>query len=144
MEQGINHVGVSLVTICHDGQGNYLLGLRSKKCRDEQLCWDLIGSGGLEFGETFEQSIKREVVEECGAKVSQIELLGYREVHRVHEGRQTHWIAFDFKVLINPEEVKIGEPEKCLELRWSKLKDFPDKLHSQLPLFLDKYKDRLL
>jgi ADP-ribose pyrophosphatase YjhB (NUDIX family) len=38
---------------------------RSKNCRDEQGCWDC-GGGSMEFGETFEETVKREVEEEYG------------------------------------------------------------------------------
>lgn len=129
--------------MCHDGKGNYLLGLRSNKCRDEHGTWEPIGSGGIQFGETIEEAIRREVKEECNAAVKQIEHLGVREVLREHGGIKTHWIQHDYKVLIDPAEVKINEPDKCLELRWCRVGEFPDPMHSQFPRFLDKYKSKL-
>jgi ADP-ribose pyrophosphatase YjhB (NUDIX family) len=143
MKRGFDYTGISAVTMCHDGEGNYLLGLRSDKCRDEHNRWDPIGSGGVEFGEDIEDAIKREVKEECGADVVKIEYLGFREVHREHEGNKTHYIAFDHKVEIKRDQASITEPDKCLELRWCKLADIPEPRHSQFPIFIEKYQDKL-
>ncbi len=143
MQKEISHIGVSAVTICHDGEGNYLLGLRSDKCRDEHNRWDLIGSGGVEFGDSIEETIRKEIKEECGADVKKIEPLGHREVFREIDGQKTHWISFDFLVEIDKEQVENTEPDKCLELRWCKLDEFPEPRHSQFPIFFDKYKDKL-
>ena len=102
-----------------------------------------MGGGGLEAHESLEEAVRREVHEECGASVLNIEPLGYREVFRDIEGEPYHWIAFDFRALINPDEASITEPEKVLEHRWCRIGEFPDPLHSQFPIFLENYKDRL-
>ena len=77
--------------------------------------------------------------------MNRFEFLGYRDVHRVHNGRKNHWITLDFKVLINSSKIKIGEPEKFTKLDWFTLKSLPpvDELHSQLPLFLQRYAEQL-
>lgn len=143
MQNGVDFIGNAAVTLCHDGKGKYLLGLRSDKCRDEHFKWDPIGTGGIEFGDTIETTIRREVKEECGADVLHIEFIGTREVFRENEGKITHWIQFDHLVQIDPAQVKIMEPDKCLELRWCTMDEIPEPRHSQFPFFLEKYKDRL-
>lgn len=143
MKKGFDYIGVTAVTICHDGEGNYLLGQRSDKCRDEHFRWDIVGSGGVEFGEPVEEAIRREVKEETGADVKKIEPLGYRDVHREHDGVQTHWLALDFKVEIDRDQVHNPEPEQCLELRWCKLDALPEPMHSQWPVFYEQHKDKL-
>ena len=143
MEKGVDYVGVSVVAICHDGNGNYLLEHRSDKCRDERGRWSNVGGGGLEPQESLEDAVRREIKEECGADALDIEPLGYREVFRENEAGKSHWIAFDFKVRINPSQVSICEPDLCNEQRWCKIGEFPEPLHSQFPLFLEKYKDKL-
>lgn len=143
MQKGIDYTGLAVTCICHDGKGNYLLELRSDKCRDEHFTWSPVGSGGVDQGECLEDTVRREVEEECGASALEIEHLGFREAFRTHEGKETHWVLFDYKVLIDPAQTIIIEPEKCLEHRWVALSEMPEPMHSQFPVFLDKYKDRL-
>ena len=143
MQKGIDYTGVSVVALCHDGQGNYLLEYRSNKCRDEHHTWSNVGGSGLEPHETLEEAVRREIVEECGATVFSVEPLGFREVFREKDGVKSHWIAFDFKAHIDPATATICEPEMCLEQQWFPLESFPSPLHSQFPVFLEKYKDKL-
>jgi 8-oxo-dGTP diphosphatase len=143
MKQGIDHIGVSVIYFCHDGKGHVLLAKRSANARDEQGRWD-IGGAGMEFGELAEETLRREIKEEYNADVIGFEFLGFRDVHRDHNGIKTHWIALDHKVLIDPTNVKIGEPHKFDDIGWFTLDTLPEPLFSQLPLFLSKYKNRLM
>ncbi|MEK7462233.1 MAG: NUDIX hydrolase [Patescibacteria group bacterium] len=143
MKRGKDYVGVAVVTLCHDGKGNYLLGQRSDKCRDEHFRWDLIGSGGVDVGETLNEAVEREVKEESGAGVTAIEFLGYREVFRDMEEGKTHYIVFDYKVEIIRERVINTEPEKCLEIGWFTIDHLPEPMHSQWPAFFEQHKDKL-
>ena len=142
MEKGIDYVGISIVFLCHDGKGNVLLNKRSKNCRDEHGAWDP-GGGGLEHGLSVIETLKKEVKEEYCTEVSGYEFLGYRDVHRELNGKKTHWIALDFKVHVNRDSVKNGEPHKFDELGWFRLNQLPDPLHSQFPTFLEQYKEKL-
>jgi 8-oxo-dGTP pyrophosphatase MutT (NUDIX family) len=142
MNKGTDYTGVSIVYFCHDGQGNVLMQKRGQRCRDEQGRWD-IGGGGLEFGDTVEHTLKKEVCEEYGADVVSYEFLGYRDVHREHAGQKTHWIALDFKVLVDREKVKNNEPHKFDAVEWFAVGSYPTPLHSQLPIFFETYCDHL-
>lgn len=143
MQKGVDYIGVAVVPFLHDGQGNYLVSLRTENCRDEHFTWEPLGGGGLKFGETLDEAIIREVLEETGGTPFNFEYLGLREVHREHEGKKTHWLAFDYRAQVNRDEVKIMEPEKCAEIRWCSVNEIPTPLHSQFPVFLERYKDRL-
>lgn len=140
--KGIDYPGVTIVYACHDGTGNFLLNKRSVQCRDEHGKWDC-GGGGLDLGVTVEETLRKEIMEEYCTDVLSYEFLGFRDVHREHNGRPTHWIALDFKVLIDKEKVQNGEPHKFDEIGWFKLDAMPSELHSQFPNFLKKYKDKL-
>lgn len=144
MIKGVDYTGVSVVPMCHDGKGKYLVSLRGPGCRDEQGRWEPAGGGGVHFGETLNDALVREIEEECGAHASHIEHMGFREVFREKDGVASHWIVFDYRVLIDPKDVYITEPDKCLELRWCTLPDIPTPQHSQFPFFLEKYKDKLM
>jgi 8-oxo-dGTP pyrophosphatase MutT (NUDIX family) len=142
MRKGVDYIGNTVVFACHDGHGNYLLSKRSDKCRDEHGTWDP-GGGGVELHDTIEQTLRKEVSEEYCADVLDFEFLGYRSVHRIHNGEPTHWISLDFKVLVDPGQVRNGEPHKLDDIRWFRLDALPKPLHSQYPHFLEKYKERL-
>lgn len=99
--------------------------------------------GGVEFGVPIEENLRNEIKEEYGADVRGFEFLGYRDVHRENDGRKTHWIALDFKVLVDSRAVHNCEPHKFDEVQWFTLSTLPSPLHSQLPNFLKLYSARL-
>ena len=140
--KGVDHVGVCVVYFCHDGKGEFVMAKRNSNTRDEHGRWD-IGGGGLEFGETIDQTIRKEIREEYCTDVLDYEFLGYRDVHRVHDEKPTHWIALDFKVRVDREKVRNGEPHMFDEIGWFKLDKLPENIHSQFPNFLELYRARL-
>jgi len=142
MQKGTDYIGVSVVYFCHDGKGNVLFGKRSQNARDERGKWD-IGGGGVEFGDTVEDSLRKEIFEEYCTDVLDYEFLGYRDVRREHDGKKTHWVAFDFKVLVDRQKVKNGEPHKFDSVEWFSQKNLPTPVHSQLPTFLELYKNKI-
>lgn len=142
MKQGVDHIGLAVVYFCHDGVGNVLLAQRSANARDEQGRWD-IGGGAVEFNEDVEETVKKEIKEEYSTDVKELEFLGFRDVHREQNGTPTHWIALDFKVLVDRGMAKIGEPHKFDDLGWFTLDTLPSPIHSQLPVFLEKYARQL-
>lgn len=123
---------VSVVFVCHDGNGRILLARRSPGARDEPGAWDC-GAGALEFGETFEQAVTREVTEEYATGPAAIELRGVRNVLRA----DSHWVAVVFRVLVDPATVSIGEPHKFDALGWYDPDQLPGPLHSQLRATLE-------
>lgn len=142
MKIGVDYIGNTVTFVCHDGQGNYLLSKRGVNCRDEHGTWDP-GGGGVEVHDTVIDTLKKEITEEYCTDILEYEFMGYRDVHRDNNGIKTHWIALDFKVLVNREKVRNGEPHKLDEIGWFKLNELPQPLHSQFPFALEKYKDKL-
>lgn len=143
MEKGKDFTGVTIVYYCHDGAGNVLLNKRSRNCRDEWERWDC-GGGGLEFGDSVESTLRKEIAEEYKTDVLDFEYLGFREIHRNYEkAGRTHWIALDFKVRVDKDKVQNGEPHKFDTVEWFSAQRLPEPLHSQLPIFLNKYKGKL-
>jgi 8-oxo-dGTP diphosphatase len=125
--------GVSCVFVCHDGDGRILLARRSAGARDEPGAWDC-GAGAIEFGETFEAAVTREVREEYATTPLEIGLRGVRNVLR--DDPPSHWVAVIFAVRLDPAAVAIGEPHKFDALGWFSRDDLPAPLHSQLPATL--------
>jgi len=143
MQKGLDYPGVSIVYLCHDGRGNFLLNKRSANCRDEHGRWDP-GGGGLELHDEVLERLQTEIQEEYCTKVLSHQFLGYRDVHRVHDERKTHWIALDFLVEVDRSLVRNGEPHKFDDIGWFHLDALPKPLHSQFPYFLEKYKNTIL
>lgn len=142
MKQGVDYPGVTIVYFCHDGKGNFVMSKRSSKSRDEQGRWD-IGGGGLDFGVSVEETLRKEIKEEYRTDVLTFEFLGYRDVHRSYETHKTHWVALDFKVLIDPAKVANGEPHKFDAVQMFTFDAMPQPVHSQLPEFLKLYRAKL-
>src|SRR6266568_2651079 len=108
--KGKSFPGVGTIFFCHDGTGRFFMAKRSQNARDEQGRWD-IGGGGLKHGQSLEDNARREIMEEYNATPLEMEFMGYRDVFREMDGIQTHWLAMDFLVLVDPAEVKIMEPD---------------------------------
>jgi len=62
------------------------------------------------------------------------------DIFRIQNGINTHWIAVPFFVRVNPEEVKIGEPEKMSEIGWFTIDNLPTPLHSGFEYTFKRYK----
>jgi 8-oxo-dGTP diphosphatase len=124
---------VSCVFVCHDDTGRILLARRSPGARDEPGTWDC-GAGALEFGETFEQAVTREVTEEYSAAPLAVALRGVRNILR--DDPPSHWVAVIFAVRLDPAAARIGEPHKFDALGWFTPGALPHPLHSQLPATL--------
>ena len=139
MKQGVDYIGVTCVFYCHDGEGNLLLHKRSNKCRDEKGRWDC-GGGAMKFGETFEQTVRREIKEEYCTEIKKLRLVGVSNVLRKHSGKLTHWIAVLFAVQLNPKKVKIGDSEKMDKIGWFKPNNLPKPLHSMFLTHLEYVK----
>jgi 8-oxo-dGTP diphosphatase len=137
LRRGIDHIGVSACAVVHDGRGNILMQKRGPKARDERGHWDIVG-GAVEFGETIEGAINRELKEELCTKPLHMKFLTVHDAHRVnHYNDKTHWIAIVYSVKVDPKKVKIGEPHKISEISWVNLKNLPSPLHSQFPKALE-------
>jgi 8-oxo-dGTP diphosphatase len=128
--RGIDHIGVGVAMVVHDGQGNILMMKRGPKARDEQGKWDICG-GAIEFGEAVEDAVARELYEELCTEPQAIKFLGAYEALREMQGRPTHWVQLVHAVLIDPTSPKIGEPHKIEEIGWFTGDNLPEPRHSQ-------------
>ena len=141
--KGVSFPGVTTAFICHDGKGKIFLAKRSKNTRDEHGRWDA-GGGGLKHGQSLEENLRREIHEEYAAEAQKIDFLGYHDAFRVNQqGQQTHWLAMYFAVLVDPQQVKINEPEMVDDSGWFSLETLPQPMHSQFPAFYEKFGKQL-
>lgn len=89
--------------------------------------WSVPG-GHLEFGESFEDTARREVKEETGLDITNIRFGAVTNDRFLDEGKHyvTVWMLSDW--LSGTES--ITEPDKCLRHEWRTFDDLPS------PLFL--------
>jgi 8-oxo-dGTP diphosphatase len=131
--RGIDFIGVTCAFVCHDGKGKVLLHKRSKNCRDEQGRWDT-GAGAHEFGETIEDTTRREIKEEYGANAFNVQFLKTYDLHReLDDGTKTHWVVVTYAVQVDPKQVKNNEPYKIDDIGWFSYENLPKPLHSAAP-----------
>ena len=142
MQKGIDYIAITVSYMCHDGKGNFLLNKRSVNCRDEHGCWDF-GGGGLDFGETVEENLRKELKEEYCVEPVSFEFLGYLDLFREMDGKKTHWLSLEFLVEVDRTKVQNGEPHKFDELAWFRLDALPTPAHSTQKLLLETFKDKL-
>ena len=131
MIKGVDYIGISVTSLVHDGMGNLLLQKRGPEARDERGAWDLCG-GSIEFGDTIEETLRKELMEELCVEPLEMEFLTAYDAHRkTDDGMPTHWVAIIYAVKVDPNKVKIGEPHKITELGWFTSDKLPAPLHSQ-------------
>ena len=138
---GIDYIGITTPFYCNDGEGNFLFHKRSKECRDEVGRWDM-GSGQLEFGETPEGNVLKEIREEYGCEGIIQEGLPAFSIIREMNGIKTHWLSLAFFVKVDPSEAKNNEPHKFEEVQWFDLDNLPYPLHSGLQQQMRAYSAR--
>jgi ADP-ribose pyrophosphatase YjhB (NUDIX family) len=109
---------------------------------DEILVWDDYNpttgevvavplAGGLEFGETREHAVARELSEEIGATATEVRFLGALEDIFEWAGQKRHelWFVYDVKLaepgIYQAREVEVVEPDGTrYQARWRALTDF--------------------
>lgn len=105
-----------------DGNGNLLMTLRTSA--HEPGTWCPPG-GHLEMGESFLDCCKKEVKEEVGLDLKDVEMLGV--VNNIFSPDK-HYINIDFVAKGVSGQPIIGEPEKIAKVGWYNLNNLPQPL----------------
>jgi 8-oxo-dGTP diphosphatase len=120
VERPVTGIGVCLIK-----DGKVLLGKRLNS--HGQGCWSFPG-GHLEINESWEYCAQREVLEETGLKIRNMTFIGV--TNDIFTEEKKHFITIFIKADYEEGELKIMEPEKCLEWNWFCWEKLPQ------PLFL--------
>jgi 8-oxo-dGTP diphosphatase len=141
--KGTSFTGIATTFWCYNDNNELFWAKRSKHARDEQGRWEP-GGGGLKFGHTLEDNVRRELKEEYDTEPLQMDFLGYRDVFReLDDGTPTHWLGMDFAVHVDKSTVRVNEPDMVDDSGWFTLGDLPSPLHSQIHTCLELYTDKL-
>ena len=140
MKKGIDCVGVYVSGICHDGKGKILYRRRGPGARDEIGKWDLGAGGSLDFGETIEECLEREVKEEVSVDILEKEYLGVYETFRNLNGHDTHWVGVYYKCLIDPTQAKIPANEESDKMVWASIHDHQSPMMIGSEIVYEKFK----
>lgn len=142
MKKGIDYIGVAAGAMIFNDKGELFLSRRSQNCKNERGHWETPG-GSIKFGETQEQAVRREMIEEYGAEIEIIEQFPAADHMIPAEGQ--HWVATTFLARFKPgQEPKIMEPEKCDEIGWFSLDNLPSPLSLITHHDLFQYKNNVL
>ena len=97
------------------------------KIKKEEF-YRLLG-GGIEFGETAEDALRREIKEEIGAGIKNIRLLDVKENIYTFEGEAGHEIVFIFeakfkdKEFYNKNNLEVKDRKKGRKAVWVEIKE---------------------
>ncbi len=108
-------IGVGAGALIFDSRNRLLLSLRGAGAKNEAGKWEIPG-GAIEFGETIEDGLKREVEEELAIKIKVGEMLQLCNHILPDEGQ--HWVSPTYLCEIVAGTPTIQEPEKCEKIGW--------------------------
>lgn len=124
--------------VCLLRNGDRMLLLQATDPHDRRRFW-LPPGGGVEFGETLEQAVVREIFEELGLRIVGPKRIGMFESFFRFAGRQEHELVFVYELacddaeLCAKEDIVITESNgEQLPARWLTPADI---VESGLPLF---------
>lgn len=115
MKKGIDYIGVGVGAIIVNSEGKLFLAKRGREVRNESGKWEFPG-GGVEFGDTLEATLKREIMEEYGVEIKVGELLDVCD--HIIPAEHQHWVSPSYICSVVSGEPKICEPHKCYEIGW--------------------------
>lgn len=123
MKPGKDYIGVGCGAFIINEEGQLLLQQRNKE--PEKGFWSIPG-GKVEWMETFEEAVKREVKEECDVEVVVEKLLGI--CNHIVKNENQHWVSPSFLCRIKQGEPKIMEPSKHIDMKWFDLNALPKNI----------------
>lgn len=122
--QKIIQVGVA--AIIQSDNNLFLLSQRGEKARNQHGYWEFPG-GEVEFGETLNQALEREIYEELGLReIKILNLIGIYETVG-NEGYE-HWLTATYLVKLLQGEPCLMEPDKSQAIGWFSLENLPHPL----------------
>jgi len=140
LKPGKDFIGVGVGAIIVDVSGRLFLSKRGPLAKNERGTWEFPG-GAVEYGETLEKALRREIEEEYGVEIEVGELVDVVD-HILPEESQ-HWVSPTFICRIKNGQPQIREPGKCDAIAWFGLEEIPENLSQISRENLIHYKKKL-
>lgn len=103
----------------------YLLGRKPKDVAPYPNTWHLLGGGVNLEDETLEEAIRREVMEEAGIKLGNLDRVWFDDDYEPNKhGEQTHYVFVVF--MGEYKSGKLSANDDIKELRWFSKKELND------------------
>lgn len=120
-------IGIGVIAVCPKIDGESVL-VSERLSGHGRGSFQLPG-GHLEFGESFEECARRELLEETNLQCSQVKLIYVtNSIFGEEDGGPKHYVTLFLRVRIDdPTELKCLEPEKNSSWEWIKWKDLKEK-----------------
>jgi 8-oxo-dGTP diphosphatase len=115
-------------------EGKVLLGRRLTSELDGSESWTMPG-GHIEFGETFEETTKREVLEETAIIVRSVRVLCVNN----EKTERAHYVTVGTIAESFVGEPKVMEPDTITEWRWFQIDKLPARVFEPSRSILDCY-----
>lgn len=93
--------------------------------------------GHLDFGESYEEGVRRECREEAGIEIENIRFLCLSSVRQY---KDKHYVDIGFVADWKSGEAKVLEPEKCEFWAWYDLDNLPSPLFGNEKLYFESLK----
>jgi len=90
--------------------------------------------GHIEWGETFEETARREVMEECGLAVGEVSFLHATNDYTPQD--EEHYVTVIMRAEYIGGEAELCEPDKMTDWSWHAPQDFPEPLFLPIKNFL--------
>eukprot|EP01062_Namystynia_karyoxenos_P053767 TRINITY_DN43742_c0_g1_i1.p2 TRINITY_DN43742_c0_g1~~TRINITY_DN43742_c0_g1_i1.p2 ORF type:complete len:199 (+),score=36.74 TRINITY_DN43742_c0_g1_i1:69-599(+) len=124
---GKDFTGVGVGAWVRDRAGRILMIRRSATSRLDPGAWSRPG-GAVEYGESCEEAVVRELQEETGLRICNPRLFDCSSC----PGATSHWVSVGFMAELAdgcaPEDAVNREPDKHDELGWFPLSALPDPI----------------
>lgn len=136
MQRGKDFIGIGTGGIILNEQGEILLLKRKKE--PESGCWSLPG-GAIEYGESAEKAIIREIKEETNLDCYSILFIGYYDY--ILKVQATHWVSMFFLVQCENYDAQNMEADKHSEHKWFHINRLPENLTNNTQYAINLYKN---
>jgi 8-oxo-dGTP diphosphatase len=114
--------------------GKVLLGKRKNSHGENEYG----GPGGhLEYSETLEEAILREIAEECGINVKNLNVLCVSDLHTYFP---KHYVDIGFSAEWESGEPQVLEPHKLESWDWYDIDNLPKELFGCVTAYIESFK----